>query len=142
MDVGERPRVLGLGQYVATFRAHEIDDEVLADLTEADLKIGLQLGARKRLLKAIANLAPNEASPAPRAGCLSNHPLDLRCRAGTSPSAARSPSCSAISSARPISRLGLDAVDWRSLVNAYLDQASAAVTGLGGHVLKKLGDGF
>src|SRR5271166_272619 len=36
----------------------------------------------------------------------------------------------------------LDAEDWRNLVNAYLDQASAAVTGLGGHVLKKLGDGL
>jgi class 3 adenylate cyclase len=29
----------------------------------------------------------------------------------------------------------LDAEDWRNLVNAYLDEASAAVTGLGGNVL-------
>src|SRR6202041_440599 len=36
----------------------------------------------------------------------------------------------------------LDAEDWRTLVNVYLDEASAAVTGLGGHVLKKLGDGL
>ncbi len=36
----------------------------------------------------------------------------------------------------------LDAEDWRNLVNAYLDEASTAVTGLGGHVLKKLGDGL
>ena len=36
----------------------------------------------------------------------------------------------------------LDAEDWRTLVNTYLDEASAAVTGLGGHVLKKLGDGL
>ena len=36
----------------------------------------------------------------------------------------------------------LDAEDWRTLVNAYLDEASAAVTDLGGHVLKKLGDGL
>ena len=36
----------------------------------------------------------------------------------------------------------LDAEDWRTLVNTYLDDASAAVTGLGGHVLKKLGDGL
>ena len=53
------------------------------------------------------------------------------------PNAVRSRSCSAISSAAK-----LDAEDWRNLVNAYLDQASAAVTGLGGHVLKKLGDGL
>ena len=36
----------------------------------------------------------------------------------------------------------LDAEDWRNLVNAYLDEASAAVVGLGGHVLKKLGYGL
>ena len=36
----------------------------------------------------------------------------------------------------------LDAEDWRNLVNAYLDEASAAVTDFGGHVLKKLGDGL
>ena len=30
----------------------------------------------------------------------------------------------------------LDAEDWRNLVNAYLDEASKAVTGFGGHVLK------
>jgi class 3 adenylate cyclase len=36
----------------------------------------------------------------------------------------------------------LDAEDWRTLVNTYLDEASVAVTGLGGHVLKKLGDGL
>ena len=36
----------------------------------------------------------------------------------------------------------LDAEDWRSLVNAYLDEASGAVNRLGGHVLKRLGDGL
>ena len=36
----------------------------------------------------------------------------------------------------------LDAEDSRNLVNAYLDEASAAVTGFGGHVLKRLGDGL
>ena len=36
----------------------------------------------------------------------------------------------------------LDAEDWRNLVNAYLDEATSAVTALGGHVLKRLGDGL
>ena len=36
----------------------------------------------------------------------------------------------------------LDAEDWRDLVGAYLGESSAAVTSLGGHVLKKLGDGL
>ena len=36
----------------------------------------------------------------------------------------------------------LDVEDWRNLVNTYLDEASRAVTWLGGHVLKTLGDGL
>ena len=36
----------------------------------------------------------------------------------------------------------LDAEDWRNLVSAYLDAASEAVTQMGGHVAKKLGDGL
>ena len=36
----------------------------------------------------------------------------------------------------------LDAEDWRTLVNAYLDEMSKAVVGLVGHVLKRLGDGL
>ena len=36
----------------------------------------------------------------------------------------------------------LDAEDWRDLVGGYLDAASAAVTQMGGHVAKKLGDGI
>jgi class 3 adenylate cyclase len=36
----------------------------------------------------------------------------------------------------------LDAEEWRDLVGAYLDAASAAVTEMGGYVAKKLGDGL
>jgi class 3 adenylate cyclase len=36
----------------------------------------------------------------------------------------------------------LDAEEWRDLVGAYLDAASAAVKEMGGHVAKKLGDGL
>ena len=57
MDIGSWLRGLGLGQYEALFRENEIDADVLSDLTELDLeKLGLPLGHRKRLLKAIANL--------------------------------------------------------------------------------------
>ncbi len=41
MDVGEWLKGIGLGQYEATFRAHDIDVDPLPDVTEADLeKIG------------------------------------------------------------------------------------------------------
>src|SRR4029077_14736392 len=36
----------------------------------------------------------------------------------------------------------LDAEEWRDLVGAYLDAATAAVTEIGGKVAKKLGDGL
>ena len=58
MDVGGWLRGLGLGQYEALFRASEIDADILPELTEVDLeKLGVPLGHRKRLLRAISGLA-------------------------------------------------------------------------------------
>jgi hypothetical protein len=55
MDLGEWLRGLGLDQYEATFKENGVDTEVLPDLTDSDLeKLGVLLGHRKRLLKAIA----------------------------------------------------------------------------------------
>src|SRR5712672_612213 len=57
MDIGAWLRGLGLGQYEGTFRASEIESDILQELTETDLeKLGLPLGPRKRILKAIENL--------------------------------------------------------------------------------------
>src|ERR1700758_2840708 len=68
MDVGGWLRSLGLGQYEALFRASEIDADILPELTDVDLeKLGMPLGHRKRLLKAISGLAAPETSPAPSA---------------------------------------------------------------------------
>jgi class 3 adenylate cyclase/predicted ATPase len=136
MDVGAWLRALGLGQYETTFRDSEIDAEVLPDLTDGDLgQLGVPLGHRKRLLKAIAALGTGEtaakpASPAPAsspAGVAERRPITVMF-------------CDLVGSTGLAAKL--DAEDWRDLVGAYLDEASAAVTGLGGHVLKKLGDGL
>jgi len=65
MDVREWLHELGLGQYGQTFRDNKIDADVLADLTDGDLeKLGIPLGDRKRLLKAIAASVAPEARPA------------------------------------------------------------------------------
>jgi len=54
MDVGSWLRNLGLGQYETAFIANAIDSDVLAELTEVDFeKIGIPLGDRKRLMRAI-----------------------------------------------------------------------------------------
>jgi class 3 adenylate cyclase/predicted ATPase len=140
MDVGEWLKGIGLGQYEATFRAHDLDVDVLPDLTGADLeKIGLPLGARKRLMKAIANLGPSESPPARTAPEPSQSPPST-----FRPDAERRPItvmfCDLVGSTSLAARL--DAEDWRDLVSAYLDAAEAAVAAFGGHVLKRLGDGL
>src|SRR6516164_5682723 len=143
MDVGEWLKGIGLGQYEATFRAHDIDVDVLPDVTEADLeKIGLPLGARKRLMKAIANLKPAESAPStPPPGPSRPPPAPSP---PPRPDAERRPItvmfCDLVNSTSMAAKL--DPEDWRNLVNAYLDEASGAVTGLGGHVLKRLADGL
>jgi hypothetical protein len=56
----------GLGQYSATFVDHDIDFDVLADLSDADLeRLGLSLGHRRRLQRAIA--ARRDGPPMPPA---------------------------------------------------------------------------
>src|SRR5262250_3353641 len=68
MDVGGWLRSLGLGQYEALFRASEIDTDILPELTEVDLeKLGVPLGHRKRLLRAISGLAVAETLATPSA---------------------------------------------------------------------------
>src|SRR5437870_13549623 len=57
MDIAAWLRGLGLERYEPALRENEIDLDVLPDLTEADLvTLGLPLGPRRKLLKAIAAL--------------------------------------------------------------------------------------
>ena len=67
MDIEAWLQGLGLERYVLAFRENEIDAEVLLELTEADLAtLGLPLGPRRKLLKAIAALRESVLpSPAP-----------------------------------------------------------------------------
>jgi SAM domain (Sterile alpha motif) len=74
VDIAAWLRELGLERYEPVFRENEIDWEVLPDLTEADLeKLGLPLGPRKKLLRAVPGLSRNattaliEAASSPRA---------------------------------------------------------------------------
>jgi hypothetical protein len=76
MDVGGWLRRLGLGQYEALFRASEIDADILPELTEVDLeKLGVPLGHRKRLLRAISGL-PAAETPATPAASIGAQPHD------------------------------------------------------------------
>jgi class 3 adenylate cyclase len=135
MDLGGWLRGLGLAQYEAAFRDNEIDEAVLQHQTAEDLEeLGVgSVGHRRKLLAAIAALgtpAPSEAVPTPSPASAPTKAREV--------SAERRPItamfCDLVGSTGLAAKL--DAEDWRNLVSAYLDEASAAVTGLGGHVPK------
>src|SRR3984957_13379446 len=141
MDVGGWLRGLGLGQYEEQFRDNKIDADLLPRLTVDDLKdIGVSVvGDRRRLLDAIAVIACAKPPADVPASPSKSAPLK-----GPEVSAERRPItvmfCDLVGSTSIAAKL--DAEDWRNLANAYLDEATEAVTGLGGHVLKRLGDGL
>ena len=66
MDIGVWLRGLSLEQYEAAFRENAIDADVLRELTDQDLnKLGVLLGHRRKLLRAIAALDSSVATAAP-----------------------------------------------------------------------------
>jgi class 3 adenylate cyclase/tetratricopeptide (TPR) repeat protein len=142
MDLGAWLKQTGFERYEAAFRDNGIDEAVLPHLTAEDLKeIGVAtVGDRRKLLAAIAALA----SPTASGESAAPQPPPAPTKRVPEIPAERRPItvmfCDLVGSTALASRL--DAEDWRSLVNAYLHEASAAVTGLGGHVLKRLGDGL
>ncbi|MGA2458340.1 MAG: adenylate/guanylate cyclase domain-containing protein [Terriglobales bacterium] len=65
MDIDGWLRGIGLEQYAQTFRDNAIDADVLRDLTDEHLReLGVPLGARLKLLRAIAALSAGEQTPA------------------------------------------------------------------------------
>jgi class 3 adenylate cyclase/predicted ATPase len=141
MDIEGWLRSLGLERYAAAFRENEIDDTILPRLTAEDLKeLGVgPVGHRRKLLDAISALRAdanaNVSSPTmpPITARATEEALGERRYLTVM-------FCDLVDSIGISAQL--DAEDWRDLVNAYLDGASAAVQDIGGHVAKKLGDGL
>ena len=148
MDVVVWLRSLGLGKYEAAFRENEIDETVLPSLTHETLKeLGVTaVGHRLKLLDAIAALRGDASQQTPSVTAAPARPSAATITAAPVAEGAGERRhvtvmfCDLVGSTS-ISA-GLDAEDWRDLVSAYLDAASAAVTEMGGHVAKKLGDGL
>ena len=148
MDVASWLRSLGLERYEAAFRDNEITEKVLPRLTAEDLKdLGVSVvGHRRVLLDAIADLRIDASVHTPAVAAAPARP------SAATPTAA--PVAEAVGERRRVTVMfcdlvgstgisaQLDAEDWRDLVGSYLDAASAAVTEMGGHVAKKLGDGL
>ncbi len=65
-DIRQWLEDIGLGKYADVLVEHEIDFDVLPDLSETDFEnLGMPIGARKRLSKAVAELTPNTHAEAP-----------------------------------------------------------------------------
>ena len=140
---------LGMSEYAERFAESDIDTSVLRDLTDQDLKeLGVSLGHRRKMLRAIAELG--SALVAPSATPLVRPaPILTGAKAPPIPVAVEPTGerryltvmfCDLVGSTGISAQL--DAEEWRDLVGGYLDAASAAVTEMGGHVAKKLGDGL
>jgi class 3 adenylate cyclase len=126
-------RGIGLEQYAQRFRDNAIDTDVLCDLTDEHLReLGLPLGARLKLLRAVAALStgqtpvsPEITTPAPRTDAERRQVTvmfsDL---VGSTALSAR-----------------MDPEDLREVISAYQKCVSETVRRFGGFVAKYMGDG-
>lgn len=127
-DVGVWLDGLGLGQYAALFAEQQIDTDVLADLTDADLQgLAIPLGHRKRLLRALGKL-PAAAPTAPT---------------GVAPGVERRHLtvlfCDMVGSTALASQL--DPEELRNVMRPFFDRCEEIITGAGGHPARYTGDG-
>ncbi len=134
MDIDSWLGGIGLEQYAQTFRDNAIDADVLRDLTDEHLReLGLPLGARLKLLRAIAVLGTSEQTlaspeitpPAPRTDAERRQVTvmfsDL---VGSTALSAR-----------------MDPEDLREVISAYQKCVAETVRRFGGFVAKYMGDG-
>ena len=139
VDIAAWLRELGLERYAAAFLDAEITPEALPELTDADLReLGLPLGPRKVLLKAIRPLAGPLAPPV-----------------GIKEEAAprRAPTASSQAERRQLTVMFVDLVgstalstrldpeEMREVIQAYQNAVAGEITRLEGHVAKFMGDG-
>jgi class 3 adenylate cyclase/tetratricopeptide (TPR) repeat protein len=159
-DVRKWLETIGLAQYADIFESNDLDIDLLRQVDDQILKdIGVSsAGHRLRIRNAIAKLGPEATLDKYERAANGTPAPSVNVRQPTSRTAAGEGSISAVVEAAGERRhvtvmfcdlvgstsisAELDAEDWRDLVGAYLDAASAAVTEMGGHVAKKLGDGL
>jgi class 3 adenylate cyclase/predicted ATPase len=132
-QIGDWLAKLGLSEYADGFAENGIDFSVLPDLTDQDLKeIGVILGHRRKILRAIADLESGKSAPA---------------------IAAAPPARSDFAERRQVTVMFSDLVgstalsarmdpeDLREVISAYQKCVKETVERLGGFVAKYMGDG-
>jgi class 3 adenylate cyclase/predicted ATPase len=123
---------LGLGQYAQRFAENDISFSVLSDLTDQDLKeIGVSLGHRRQLLRAITELTGREKD-APKAAIAA--PQDTAERRQVTVMFSDLVGSTALAGR-------MDPEDLREVISAYQKCVAETVRSFGGHVAKYMGDG-
>jgi class 3 adenylate cyclase/predicted ATPase len=127
---------IGLPQYANLFSNNDIDWEILPDLTEHDLeKLGVSLGHRKKLIKAIQARCDSLQVP--------NRTDDPRSRPAETQSAERRHLtvlfCDLVGSTSLSARL--DPEDFRKILFEFQRCCSEAIRRYDGHIARLMGDG-
>jgi class 3 adenylate cyclase/predicted ATPase len=124
----------GLSKYAGVLADNEVDLEILPALSEQDLeKIGIPLGARKKLLNALAGLRAGAAGEA-RVEAESFTPAGGERRQLTVMF------CDMVGFTELAS--GLDPEVLQRIIHAYEDLCAVAITRYAGYVFQRLGDGI
>jgi class 3 adenylate cyclase/predicted ATPase len=130
---------LGLSEYEQRFADHSIDDvSILRDLTDQDFKeVGIPLGHRRKMLRAIAELSgaavsPSAPQPAPAPEPKSQDTAERRQLTVMF--------CDLVGSTALSTQL--DPEDLRSIIGAYHRCCTELVERNGGFVAKYMGDGI
>jgi class 3 adenylate cyclase len=135
MDLGNWLRTLGLERFEVTFRENAVDETVLFDLTDDHLReFGLPLGARIKLLKAIAALPKKATIGAPAGMAVSSSTGDAAERRHVTVMFSDLVGSTALSTR-------MDPEDLRRLISAYQKCVTETVQRCGGFVAKYMGDG-
>jgi class 3 adenylate cyclase len=134
LDVARWLPEQGLGHRAKVFAENGIAGDVLRDLTDADLReLGLNLGDRKRLLKAIAALAGSTDARAETAQPGPAAPREAERRQLTVMFV------DLVASTELAAQL--DPEDMAAVIRAYQECCAQVIGRWGGHVAKYMGDG-
>jgi class 3 adenylate cyclase len=137
MDIAAWLRELGLERYAQVFQDSGIEPAILAELTDEDLReLGIPLGPRRKLAKAIATLSAAAAPPF-------DHPAAAGSEGTPSPQAERRQLTLMFVDLVGSTELSvrLDPEDLREVMRAYQAACAGVIVRFEGHVARFLGDG-
>jgi class 3 adenylate cyclase/predicted ATPase len=126
---------LGLSEYADRFAENRIDLSILQDLTDQDLKdIGVLLGDRRRILRAIAGLAATVSATPQLAAAPESRPRDEAERRQVTVMFSDLVGSTALAAC-------MDPEDLREVVSAFQKCVTETVDYFGGFVARYMGDG-